>query len=148
MTLWPKRLLNSKKDGRLKSKFMLGLSLYWVFYTHGLMGMDEGECSNTHLPIGWRFLFKNRPTGRIFSPHIYPNEVNIHRVLGRGYPLSSLVWSDPRLVGSHASSARPTPSCPFCAENPVAMTNQSRSLVTVCLSRWRMHISPLPSAHL
>jgi hypothetical protein len=42
MTLWPKRLLNSKKDGGLKSKFMLGLSLYWVFYTHGLTGMGEG----------------------------------------------------------------------------------------------------------
>jgi hypothetical protein len=23
-------------------KFMLGLSLYWVFYTHGLTGMGEG----------------------------------------------------------------------------------------------------------
>jgi hypothetical protein len=24
-------------------KIMLGLSLYWVFYTHGLTGMGEGE---------------------------------------------------------------------------------------------------------
>jgi hypothetical protein len=36
-------LLNSKKVGSLKSKFMLRISLYWVFYTHGLTGMGEGR---------------------------------------------------------------------------------------------------------
>jgi hypothetical protein len=45
----------------------------------------------------------NRPTGRIFSPHTYPNGVNIHRVSGRGYPLPSLVHRVapcPRLISS------------------------------------------------
>jgi hypothetical protein len=36
----------------------------------------------------------NRPTGRIFSPHTYPNGVNTHRVSGRGYPLPSLVAAE------------------------------------------------------
>jgi hypothetical protein len=35
-------LFNNKKDGCLKSKFMLWLSLYWVFYIQGLTGMGEG----------------------------------------------------------------------------------------------------------
>jgi hypothetical protein len=64
------------------AKFILGI-LYprvWVKVEH----------SNTRLSIGWRFLLNNRPTGRIFSPHTYHNEVNNHRVSDRGYPLPSL----------------------------------------------------------
>jgi hypothetical protein len=41
-------------------------------------------------------LSNNRPTGRIFSPHTYPNGVNIHWVSGRGYPLPSLHRPVPR----------------------------------------------------
>jgi hypothetical protein len=39
----------------------------------------------------------NRPTGRIFSPHIYTNGVK-HRVSGRGYPLPSLVIAETKLT--------------------------------------------------
>jgi hypothetical protein len=44
--------------------------------------------------LGEFFLSNSRLTGIIFSPHIYYNRVNTHRILGRGYLLPSLTGTE------------------------------------------------------
>jgi hypothetical protein len=76
----------------------------------------------------------NRLTGRIFSPHTYPNGVNTYRVSGRGYPLPSLThagikcgaplrslnfWSC-LLLASFSSCPRIPSTCPSLLLKPVA----------------------------